>query len=156
MILMKNDVLRRLRYALDILDADAIEIFALGDYKIEKEELTNYYKKDTDEGFVECSDFVLACFLDGLITKKRGRKDDAPVAQRDKNMQLSNNAILKKIRIALNFQEQDMLTVLARGGNVISKSELSALFRQKNQKNYKECGDQILRNFLTGLNGYTK
>lgn len=154
--MIKNDVLRRLRYALDLSDSEVTEMFALGDYKIEKDELNSYFKKDEDAGFAECSDFVMSCFLDGMIIKKRGKKEGAPLAPKDKNMVLTNNAVLKKIRIALNFQEVDMLAILSLNGMAVSKSELSALFRVKDHKNYKECGDQLLRNFLTGLHGYKK
>jgi len=33
----------------------------------------------------------------------------------------------------------------------ISKHELSAIFRKPGQKQYRECKDQFLRNFLYGL-----
>ena len=64
---------------------------------------------------------------------------------------LTNNSILKKLRIALKFREDDMLSTLKLAGMNLSKSELSALFRKEGQRHYKECGDQILRNFLQGM-----
>jgi uncharacterized protein YehS (DUF1456 family) len=51
----------------------------------------------------------------------------------------------------MELQEEDMLGILKQAGSPVSKSELSALFRKAGHKNYKECGDQFLRNFLKGL-----
>jgi uncharacterized protein YehS (DUF1456 family) len=64
---------------------------------------------------------------------------------------MKNNDILKKIRIALNLKDTDIIDILKLADFEISKTELSALFRKEDHKNYKECGDQILRRFLNGL-----
>ena len=64
---------------------------------------------------------------------------------------MSNNEILKKLRIALNLKDTDIIEILKLADFDISKSELSALFRSEDQRNYRECGDQILRRFLSGL-----
>ena len=64
---------------------------------------------------------------------------------------LSNNDILKKLRVALSLRNDDILEILKLVDFEISKGELSAFFRQKGHKNYRECGDQIIRNFLQGL-----
>ena len=64
---------------------------------------------------------------------------------------MTNNEILKKLRIALNLKDTDIIDILKLADFDISKSELSALFRSEDQRNYRECGDQILRRFLNGL-----
>ena len=64
---------------------------------------------------------------------------------------MKNNDILKKLRIALNLKDTDIIEILKLADFEISKTELSALFRKEDHKNYKECGDQILRRFLNGL-----
>jgi uncharacterized protein YehS (DUF1456 family) len=64
---------------------------------------------------------------------------------------VTNNEILKKLRIALNLKDTDIIEILKLADFDISKSELSALFRSEDQRNYRECGDQILRRFLNGL-----
>jgi uncharacterized protein YehS (DUF1456 family) len=64
---------------------------------------------------------------------------------------LTNNDILKKIRVALELRDDDVINILKLADFEISKSELSALYRKPDQPNYKECGDQLLRNFLNGL-----
>jgi uncharacterized protein YehS (DUF1456 family) len=146
-----NDILRQLRYALNIKDSTMIEIFKLADHEIEQSNLTGLLKKEDEEGFVNCSDDVLRYFLDGLILHKRGRKEIKPGETRKSDSRLTNNTILKKLRIALEVKEDDMLGILKLANVDISKSELTALFRKEGHKNYKECGDQFLRKFLKGL-----
>lgn len=146
-----NDILRRLRYALNISDSTMIEIFKLSEHEIEPSGLTNLLKKEDEKGYVECSDHVLELFLDGLIFHKRGKMETKPAQEKKPDSPLTNNKILKKLRIALELKEDDMLEILKLGNIDVSKSELSALFRKEGHKNYKECGDQILRNFLKGL-----
>lgn len=64
---------------------------------------------------------------------------------------MDNNEILKKLRVALQLRDHDMIEILRLSNFTITKSELSALFRNENHPNYKNCGDQIMRNFLNGL-----
>ena len=64
---------------------------------------------------------------------------------------MNNNAILRKIRIALELKDADMIRILEAAGMDISKSELSAFFRKPGHRNYVQCKDQLLRKFLTGL-----
>jgi len=146
-----NDILRQLRYALNINDSTMIEIFRLSDHEIEQSSITGLLKKEDEEGFALCGDDVLRYFLDGLILHKRGRKEMRLGETRKSDSRLINNAILKKIRIALELKEDDMLGILKLANVDISKHELTALFRKEGHKNYKECGDQFLRKFLKGL-----
>ncbi len=62
-----------------------------------------------------------------------------------------NNDILKKLRVALKLRDEDIQEILKLVDFEVSKSEISALFRNEDHPNYKECGDQLLRNFLNGL-----
>ena len=64
---------------------------------------------------------------------------------------MTNNDILKKLRVALKLRDEDIIEILKLVDFEVSKSELSALFRAEDHLNYKECGDQLLRNFLNGL-----
>jgi len=59
--------------------------------------------------------------------------------------------VLKKLRVAFQLKDVDMHAIFAAAGFPLSKPELSALFRQPDHKNYRACGDQLLRNFLKGL-----
>lgn len=64
---------------------------------------------------------------------------------------LTNNDILKKIRVALELKDEDVQKILKHADYDITLSELNALYRKPDHPNYKECGDQLLRNFLNGL-----
>jgi uncharacterized protein YehS (DUF1456 family) len=146
-----NDILRRVRYALDISNPGMIDIFKLSGCSLELPTLLKLLKKEEEEDFISCSNPMLSFFLDGLIIHKRGRRDGDDGQPPKPDASLNNNAILKKLRIALDLKEEDMLATMKLAGVVISKSELSALFRNKGHKHFKECGDQFLRNFLQGL-----
>jgi len=146
-----NDILRQLRYALNINDSTMIEIFKLADHEIGQSSVTDLLKEEDEEDFALCSDDVLKYFLDGLILYKRGRREMRSGETRKPDSRMTNNAILKKIRIALELKEDDMLGILKLANVDISKHELTALFRKKGHRNYKECGDQFLRKFLKGL-----
>ncbi len=147
--MINNDILRRVRYALDINDATMIEIFALSDYAITRDDLLDLLKKDDEEGFASLDNRRMNLFLDGLIIYKRGKQEN-PVAKTP-DISLDNNSILKKLRIALAFKEEDMLNTLKLADFQLSKGELSAFFRQKDHKHFRKCGDQVLRNFIQGL-----
>ena len=149
--MINNDVLRSIRYMLDLGDGKVVEIIRLADpgFAIDKEDVQAFLKRDDDPGHVACSDRVLAHFLDGLIVHYRGRKEGE--APRPVDKRIDNNLVLKKLRVAFELKDVDMHQAFANAGFPVSKPELSALFRQLGHKNYRPCGDQMLRNFLKGL-----
>jgi uncharacterized protein YehS (DUF1456 family) len=105
-------------------------------------------KKDDDPAYQECSDAQLAAFLNGFIIDKRGKKEGPqPVPE----TVLTNNVILMKLRIALNLRAEDVLEIMGLADMPISKHELSAFSRKPDHKHYRECKDQMLRNFLKGM-----
>ncbi|MEH6517151.1 MAG: DUF1456 family protein [Halioglobus sp.] len=143
-----NDVLRRIRYVFDFNDAKMIEIFALADLEVRRGHIIAWLVKDDDPTFEECKDHMLATFLNGLINEKRGKKDGpAPKPER----QLTNNMILMKLKIALNLQSEDMIEIAQLAGFTLSAHELSSFMRRPGHRNYRECKDQVLRNFLKGM-----
>jgi len=146
-----NDVLRGVRYALALSTAAMAEIFSISGQTIAQDKILNLLKKEEEEGFAVCPDALMEDFLSGLIIHKRGRQEGKPAHPPQAAGPLTNNSILKKLRIVLELKEEDMLAILQQSGNPVSKPELSALFRKAGHKNYKECGDQFLRNFLKGL-----
>ncbi|WP_320046314.1 DUF1456 family protein [uncultured Ilyobacter sp.] len=146
-----NDIMRAFRYALDIKDSQMIEAFGISGYELTLEDLKNFLKKDDEEGQVKCNDRIMTLFLDGFITLKRGKKEPKEGEVKKPEKKLTNNMILKKMQIALNLRSDDMLKVFKAAGLELSNSELSALFRNKDHKNYMECGDKFMRNFLKGL-----
>ena len=165
-----NDILIRLRYALDIKNKDMVEIFKLGGIEVTKEEVLKMlikskdsynYEADNDGDILEneeniFNNFMLESFLNGFIIFKRGKQDpklgqpERPVLS-IKDSGSVNNVMLKKLKIALALTSQDMLDILAAAGVIITKGELSAVFRKEGHKNYIECGDRYARNFLKGL-----
>lgn len=147
-----NDLLRRLRYAMDIPDHKMLEIFDLAGTKVSAAELSAMLKREEEPEFLALEDKLMSAFLDGLIIFKRGKREPKAGAEPPPAPQmLDNNLILKKVRIALNLEEEDMLKILELAQITLSKNELTALFRKPGHKNYKKCGDQFLRNFLKGL-----
>jgi uncharacterized protein YehS (DUF1456 family) len=146
-----NDLLRRLRYALNLNGVSMAELCALAGYEIGPVEVLNLLKKEDEKGFMPCDDEALGAFLDGLITSRRGPRGAPAGAIQATDGLLNNNLILRKLRIALELNDTDMLAIFRQAGVSLSKPELSALFRGTGQRNYKECGDQLLRNFVRGL-----
>ncbi|WP_350582431.1 DUF1456 family protein [Pseudomonas sp. HY2-MNA-CIBAN-0224] len=147
--MIHNDVLRSVRYMLDISDNKVVEIIKLGGLNVTKADIETYLKKDEEEGFVRCPDNVMAHFLDGLVIFKRGKDDSRPAQPVE--LPVTNNIILKKLRVAFELKEDDMHAILKSVDFPVSKPELSALFRKFGHNNYRTCGDQLLRNFLKGL-----
>ncbi|PLY03375.1 MAG: DUF1456 domain-containing protein [Desulfuromonas sp.] len=142
-----NDVLRRLRYIFDCNDSKMIVLFRLGGQEETREQISAWLKKEDDPAGQECNDRQLAVFLNGLIIDRRGKKEGPQPAPEKR---LNNNIIFKKLKIAFNLKNDDVLEYLNLAGMKISPHELSALFRKPGHKHYRECKDQILRNFLKG------
>lgn len=146
-----NSILRRVRYALSLNDSATQQIFALVDYDMPLDYLHGIMKAENEQGFIPCRDKILALFLDGVIIKKRGAQEGKAPKVLQAGERLSNNDILRKLKIAMQYQEQDMLDILRLANFPVGKSELSALFRNPSHRNYKPCQDQLLRNFLQGM-----
>jgi uncharacterized protein YehS (DUF1456 family) len=149
--MINNDVLRSLRYMLDLGDAHVAEIARLADpaLNLDKAEVQACLRKEGEPGYAECSDRVLAHFLDGLVLQRRGRDESQPPRPVEKR--ITNNLVLKKLRVAFELKDEDMHAIFDQAGFPVTKPELSALFRQPAHRNYRACGDQMLRNFLRGL-----
>ena len=145
---MKNDILRRIRYAFDFDDSKMIALFGLADCQVTRAQISDWLKKDDDPAFQEFSDMQLAIFLNGLINDRRGKKEGPPPEPEN---HLTNNIIFMKLKIALNLKADDVLEILALANLRISKHELSAFFRKPDHKHYRACKEQVLRNFLKGV-----
>jgi uncharacterized protein YehS (DUF1456 family) len=143
-----NDILRRIRYIFDFNDSKMIAIFDLADYQVTRAQISDWLKKEEDPAYQKCTDTQLASFLNGLINDKRGKKEGP---QPEPEKRLTNNVVFMKLKIALNLQAEDVLDIMKLADLRMSKHELSAFFRKPGHKNYRECKEQILRNFLMGL-----
>jgi len=143
-----NYILRRLRYTFNFSDSKMIALFGLADFKVTREDISAWLKKDEDPALIRLTDNQFALFLNGLIIDKRGKKDGpAPVAEH----QINNNIIFRKLKIALNLIDEDVLNMMKSANFIMGKPELTALFRKPGHRSYRECQDQILRNFLKGM-----
>lgn len=146
--MINNDVLRRLRYIFDLSDSKMMSLSSTAEQKVTRSQISDWLKKDDDPSQQKCNDASLAIFLNNFIDEKRGKRE-GPARAPEKR--LSNNLIFMKLKIALNMQSEDVLEILALANFKLSKHELSAFFRKPGHKHYRECKDQILRNFLQGL-----
>jgi len=126
-----------------------LAIFTKAGITYDLSNIIHLLKASDDASCLVCEDDVLMAFLDELIITKRGpnpRQSSSPQIET-----LTNNLVLKKLRIALELKEENMLAIMKLANFNLSKYELSALFRRTDHKNFRSCGDQILRNFLRGL-----
>ena len=143
-----NDILRRLRYTFDFNDSKMIAVFGLADHQVTRAQVSSWLKNDSDPDYQSCNVVTFALFLNGLINEKRGKREGAQPAP---EQSLTNNIIFRKLKIALDMKDDDILAIMELADLRISKHELSAFFRKADHKHYRECKDQILRNFLKGI-----
>lgn len=147
--MIHNDVLRSVRFMLKTDDAKLTELVKLGGGQLTRPEMSAMVLREDEPGFVSCPDEVMGTFLDGLIISRRGKDESRPPRPPEKRV--TNNVVLKKLRVAFELKDDDILALMANTGFQVSKPELSALFRSPTHHNYRPCGDQFLRNFLKGL-----
>jgi uncharacterized protein YehS (DUF1456 family) len=156
-----NDILIRLRYALELKNKEMAEIFKLGGVEVTVPEVIKVLTKSDDDDDendfqIKCNNSMFDSFLNGFIIFKRGKQEPKP-GQSDtpepalKKSANVNNLLLKKVKIALALTTEDMLDIFENAGITVTKGELGALLRKEGHKNYKECGDKFARNFLKGL-----
>jgi len=147
-----NEILHRVATALSLDITTIQEIYTLASYPIETQRVQSILKLPAESGSQLCSYEELGIFLDGLILLKRGpsprkQNDEATVA-------LTNNLILKKLRIALNLKEIETEMIFGLADVELSKQQLSSLFRKEGHKNFAECSDALLLAFLEGLDEF--
>lgn len=144
---MHNDLLKSLRYTLNMNDDGVVALFTLAGKAADREFVAGILAREEDEGFIECGDIVATAFLDGLIVRRRGAREEPQPG----GGKLTNNVILRKLRIAFSLKDEDVVKIFALGELPLSKSEITAFARRPDHKNWRPCGDQALRHFLRGL-----
>lgn len=147
--MLNNDILRSLRYTLKTNNEGLVRILALAGVEATPAQIEGWMKKEEEDGFQRCPDIVLSSFLNGLIYDKRGRDESTPPLAAERR--LNNNIVLKKLRIAFSLKTDDILAILTEQQFRISMPEITAMMRAPDHKNFRECGDQVLRYFLRGL-----
>ena len=141
--------MKSVRYTLEIKNKEVVKMIKAGGMELTTLETVDLLKNEEDEGFVACPAETIHAFLDGLILGRRGPSDGP--AKKFSTATINNNMILRKLRIAFEMRDTDVITTLNSVGLSVSKSEISALFRAPTHKHFMKCGDQFLRNFLRGL-----
>lgn len=148
--MIHNDVLRSVRYMLNVHDDTLVAIVRLGGGEATVDEMVAWLEREDAPGFRPCPDHVLGAFLDGLVVHRRGpRPGDG--GRPSGPTTVNNNVVLKKLRVAFELREEHLVELMAAAGFRVSRPELTALFRNPGHPNYRACGDQFLRNFLKGL-----
>ncbi|MDF1654492.1 MAG: DUF1456 family protein [Coxiellaceae bacterium] len=152
--MQNNDFFRRLRYALRLDDPTMLSLFEQANHAMSEEQLLQIFKDEEEPDYQMLSDAQLSDFFDAYIVKCRGKSDKPHAPFDPSNDRLTNNILLKKLRISLKYDEEMMLKTFRKGGVEISPSELGALFRKPGSRHYRACGDQWVRFFLAGLKGH--
>jgi uncharacterized protein YehS (DUF1456 family) len=151
MILSTNDILYKIKQALTLSSDDILQAYALEAYEMTAEHLDHLLKRRQDKNFEPCSYEELGIFLDGLVTLKRG---PSPHKEKNEEVALTNNLILKKLRAALQLKDHELQIIFALVDVELSKQQLSSLFRKEDHKNFKACSDELLAAFLDGLDEF--
>ena len=152
MLINTNEVLYRIQQALNLSTEEMIEAYKLEEYNMEASHLESLLKRRHDEGFMLCSYEELGVFLDGLVTLKRGPSPKK--ANDDEVIELTNNLILKKLRIAMELKEAETEIIFGLADVELSKQQLASLFRKEGHKNFKACPNELLMAFLEGLDEF--
>jgi len=162
-----NDLNRRVRYALSLDDDDVVDLLRLAGYQGDIGQIAGWRLKEGVDGYQACPPDALLAMLSGLIVQRRGPRDSeasdvsertaahptGPESEQPGNAAgfVDNNTVLKQIRIALSLKTDDVHALIQQGGGKLGKGEVNALFRKPAARNYRRCGDQVLRWFLAGL-----
>jgi len=147
-----NEILYRIQKALNLTTEEMVEAYKLEEFEMEASHLESLLKRSQDDGFRVASYEELGIFLDGLVTLKRGPSPKK--ANADEAVELTNNLILKKLRIALELKEPETEIIFGLADVELSKQQLASLFRKEGHKNFKECSDELLMAFLDGLDEF--
>jgi uncharacterized protein YehS (DUF1456 family) len=145
-----NDYLRALRHVMNIPDSRVVELIELTGYLVTPEEVASYLKIEGEPGHEPCPHEVMSHFLNGMVLFKRGRDESRPLPTAE--VPVSNNLVLKKLRVAFELKDTDIIALVEKSGTLkVTKSELGAFFRSRDHRNYRECGDQFLRHVFRSL-----
>ncbi len=151
MVISTNEILYRIQKALHLTPDEMLEAYKLENYKMLEPHLKDLLKRRQEPGFMLCSYEELGVFLDGLVTLKRGA---SPKKKDDKVIELTNNLILKKLRIALELKEAETEIIFGLADIELTKQQLASLFRKETHKNFKPCSSELLMAFIEGLDEF--
>lgn len=146
-----NNIFRKIVKSLHLETTHIQALFALADIELSDKEVANLLKTDYEPGFEAMPEYILIIFLDKLIERERGKKSDTAEPVVEKHAKISNNDVLKKLRIAFVLHEQDLRDALKLVTIELTKSDLAALFRKAGHEHYKACDDELVLDFIEGI-----
>jgi uncharacterized protein YehS (DUF1456 family) len=148
-----NDIFRKITQSLQFDTMQIQALFAPSNIDLTDKDVANLLKTDYQPGFEPMPEYILIVFLNGLIEQQRGKKAEADVVEEviDKHAKISNNDVLKKLRIAYNLHEQHLRDALKLVTIELTKSDLAALFRKAGHEHYKACDDELVLDFIEGI-----
>ncbi len=146
-----NDILFKIKTALSLDTEMMLKAYKLAGYPMQRSHLEAILKRRQDKGYEEATYEELGVFLDGLIALKRGEPPKTPQAE---DIPLTNNLILKKLRVALQLKEIELQMIFGLVDAPLSPRQIGALFRAEHHKNFKPCSDELLMLFLEGLDEF--
>jgi len=146
-----NKLLRSIQEALELDTPTMIQIFKAAGREVGESAITAFLKNEDEDGHIPCNNPIMRFFLDGLIIHNRGKQEGSQTPTEAPQADLSYNAILKKLRIALDLKEDDLIEIFKNAGIVMTKHDLTALFRKSGHKHYKACTNQLLFDFIKGV-----
>jgi len=141
-----NYLLKSIQKEVKLNTVEILKIYKLIDKKVTTADVEDILRDEHDEKYIQLSNDGFLLFLDAFITYKRGSSD-----KKNLKIDLTNNTILKKLRVAFSLKDDDMIRVFASCGVNFSKSELTPYFRSEKHKNYRHCSDSLLKSFISGL-----
>jgi len=147
-----NDILFKIKTALSLSNSEIIEAYKLADFTMSEERVSNIVKRHQDKGYEEATYEELGLFLDGLVVLKRG--ENSKKVDSDEVVELTNNLILKKLRVAMNLKESELVIIFALAEVTLSKRQIGSLFRKEGGKNFKACSYELLMAFIEGLDEF--
>jgi len=136
-------IIKKISDALSLEKEDIKDIYKLEDKDITSDNIDKILEEATYED--------LGLFLDGLISFKRGKLD---TPKKIEDIELTNNLILKKLRVALNLKSSELIIIFSLADIELKMSEINSLFRKEGSKNYRVCSDELLEIFLEGLDEF--
>ena len=132
--MINNDIYRRLRYLFGYQYDHVVALFASTGFEVNEAQYKGWAGTEEEDRFIRMTDRELAIFLNGIIIERRGPQEGPPPVPEE---EISNNTILRKLKIAFNMRSEDMLEIFALVDRKLSPHELSAFFRKPSHKSYR-------------------
>src|SRR3569833_4452124 len=99
---------------MNVSDGALADIARLVGGQVSDADMAAVLKAEEDEGYRPCSDEVMAHFLNGLVIHKRGKDPSRPPQPLE--LPGTNNAVLKKLRVAFELKDSAISALILQSG----------------------------------------